>query len=449
MKKQNKIIIGVILGVAIVIISVSFFFPGVYQGLTKGTIGKAEKYRQDQMSESDILLRSEFTEDTAQLRQMITGLIYFTVFTENLSATIDSCLVSFNYQGFDKDPANTEAIRMLDDYNTFVKNNTQTLANTTRILADIFLGDTVTLSLDVEKNLRDFAIYVDRLNHKDSLLMESLAKLDHFLIRDDLLQKNQEALRNLKATRDQLLIKSIQLMALTENKSGLSNMLSYALQGNQLLGVEGLQSSAVGSHSDLGSIASMPLSFVDVVEASGNLNSSFIASSLVQAASVGSQANAKPELTGIILYDKANLNIILCSESKLEAFMGTAELNNVLQGNDLNLGVVGVLSSQSLGIVMNAGVLGQILNSQALNVFYSADQLNVIIPATELAGATAVNAALVGSDAPLQMGLCGSVQLQNLMNSSGALQGFVLLNTPFNSVGYMANSNLGVSLTSE
>jgi len=449
MKKQTKIIIGVILGIAVIIVVISFILPGGYQGLTKGTIGKAEKYRQDQMSEQDILFRSEFTKDTTQLHQMLSGLIYFTVFTENFSATIDSCLISFNYQGFDRNPENKEAIRMLEDYNNFVKNNTQTLANTTKILADIYLGDTLTLSQDVEKNLRDFAVYVDRLSQKDSLLMESLTKLDHFLIRDDILQKNQTALRNLKATRDQLLIKSIQMMALTENKSGLGNMLSYALQGNQFLGVEGLQSSAVGSHPDLGSIASMPLSFVDVVEASENLNSGFIASSLVQAASVGSQANAKPELTGIVVYDKADLNFVLCSESQLGVFMGQAGLNSVLQGQDANLGVVGVIGNQSLGVVMNAAVLGQILNSQALNVIYSADQLNEIIPATELAGATAVSASLVGSDAPLQMSLCGSPQLQNLVNSSGVLQVFAYGSSAFNSIAYMANSNLGVSLTSE
>lgn len=368
MKKQTKIIIGVILGIAVIIVVISFLLPGGYESLTKGTIGKAERYRQDQMSEKDILFRSEFTKDTSQLHQMLSGLIYFTVFTENLSNTIDSCLISFKYQGFDKDPANNEAIRMLDDYNTFLKNNTQTLANTTRILADIYLGDTVTLSQDVEKNLRDFAIYVDRLNHKDSVLMASLAKLDHFLIRDDLLQKNQAALRNLKATRDQLVIKSIQLMAMTENKSGLGNMLSYALQSNQVMGIERLQSNAVGSHSDIGAIASMPLSSVNVVEASDNLNSSFIASSLVQAASMGSQANAKPELTGLVVYDKADLSFILCSESQLGSALGAAALNNILQGQDVNLGVVGVISSQSLGVVMNIAVLGQALSSQALNV---------------------------------------------------------------------------------
>lgn len=444
MKKKTNIIIGVIVGIAVVIIVVSFFFPGVYQGLTKGTIGKAEKYRQDQMSENDILFRSEFTEDTAQLRQMISGLIYFTVFTENLSATIDSCLVSFNYQGFDKNPANKEAIRMLGDYNTFMKNNTQTLANTTRILADIFLGDTVTLSLDVEKNLRDFAIYVDRLNQKDSMLMLSMAELDHFLIRDDLLKKNQEALRNLKATRDQLLIKSVQLMAMTNNKSGLGSMLSYALQGNQFMGVEGLQSAAVGDRPELSSIASMPLSFVDVVEASGNLNSSFIASSLVQAAGMGSQANAKPELTGIVIYDKPSLSFILCSEAQLGVFLGQEGLNNILQGQDANLGVVGVVNNQSLGIVMNAAVLGQALNSQALNVFLSADQLNVIIPATELAGATTINAALVGSDAPLQMGLCGNPQLSNLVGANSALQGFSFGSTAINNVANLGNQSLGV-----
>ena len=152
MKKQNKIIIGIILGIAVVIILISFLFPSVYKGLTSGSFGKADKYRQEQMSESDIHLRSEFVQDTAKLRQMITGLIYYALFTENLSMTIDTCLTSFNLQGFDKNPANAEAIHLLTDYSSFIKNNNtlvrvglDTLNNTTERLTVILVCTLVKL----------------------------------------------------------------------------------------------------------------------------------------------------------------------------------------------------------------------------------------------------------------------------------------------------------------
>ena len=131
MKNKNKIIIGVILGVAVVIIFVSLLFPSVYKGLSSGTFGKADKYHQEQMTENDVQLRSDFTKDTARLRQMVTGLIYFALFTNNLSMTIDTCLESYKLQGFNKDPDNSRAIALLNDYNSFLKNNTRTLAATT------------------------------------------------------------------------------------------------------------------------------------------------------------------------------------------------------------------------------------------------------------------------------------------------------------------------------
>lgn len=81
-----------------------------------------------------------------------------------------------------------------------------------------------------------------------------------------------------------------------------------------------------------------------------------------------------------------------------------------------------------------------------MNVFMSSDQLNAVFPATELAGAAAVSAALVGSDAPLQMSLCGNPQLQNLVNSSSSLQVIILSKLDINSVANLGNSDLGVGI---
>jgi len=44
MKKQVKVVIGVVVAIAILILGISFFFPTVFKGLTSGTFGKAEKY---------------------------------------------------------------------------------------------------------------------------------------------------------------------------------------------------------------------------------------------------------------------------------------------------------------------------------------------------------------------------------------------------------------------
>lgn len=99
MKRQTKIIIGSVIVAAVVIIAISFMFPSVFKGITSGTFGKADKYRKTQMTEQDIMLRSELVSDTGKLRSMIQGLIYFSLFTEDLSAKMDSCVNLYKAEG--------------------------------------------------------------------------------------------------------------------------------------------------------------------------------------------------------------------------------------------------------------------------------------------------------------------------------------------------------------
>lgn len=443
MKKQNKIIIGVIIGIAAVILIVSFFFPSVYKGLTSGSFGKADKYHQEQMTQADIQLRSDFTKDTAQLRQMVTGLIYFALFTDNLSMTIDTCLVSYSLQGFDKDPANSQAINLLKDYNTFLKNNTKTLANTTRMLAGFLLQDTASGAVDVENNLRDFANYVNQVNQKDSVLMIALAKVDSYLVGNKTLQKKNEEIRNLKAIRDQLLIKSTQFMALTNNKQALGSMLSYSLQSqSQFSGIGALKVVMDGSQvvqSKIG-VVEIPAKVL-----SSNLSATFNASSSLQS-TLSSQVNSAGNLSGnvvttdgaksnlnVILYDKANLNFVVGSAENLKVVYGKENLNGILCGTDPNLGALCVFYGKNLAVTLNAGLLANLSSSPTLSAALSAATLNVIIPAKELSAVNA-NFNAIGISAPLQMGYCGSkpflsainanVGLQSCMNANGMYSGF-------------------------
>ena len=56
----------------LLMLSITFILPyscknKVNESDASGTIGKVKKYRKDQMSEGDIKLRSEFTEDPEKL----------------------------------------------------------------------------------------------------------------------------------------------------------------------------------------------------------------------------------------------------------------------------------------------------------------------------------------------------------------------------------------------
>ncbi|TRZ70002.1 MAG: hypothetical protein D4R97_08945 [Bacteroidetes bacterium] len=458
MKKQNKIIIGVIVGIAVVILLVSFFFPSAYRGLISGSFGKADKYHQEQMTEKDVQLRSDITKDTAQLRQMITGLIYFALFTDNFSMTIDTCLVSYQLQGFDKDPANTQVIAQLKDYSTFLKNNSKTLATTTRMLAAFLLQDTLSGSMDIEQNIRDFGNYVNQVNQKDSVLTVSLARLDSYLVGNKTLQKKDEEIRNLKAIRDQLVIKSTQFMALTGNKPGLGSMLNYAMQSQaQFSGIGALNRVVDGSSAALSKIGVQEIPSMQKLSAL-DLNVSFSAASALQsnlsssqvnaAGSIGGNANlaaaAKGNLNNILVYDKPNLNFVVGSVAQLNVVYGTEKMNAALSGINPNLGALGVIAAKNLSVTLNAGLLCNIASSPTLSAALSAAQLNEIIPAKELS-AVALGSGNFGSKAGLQMGLCGNSQLQGILSSNPGLQRVLSNNGALSGVSSLQSISLGLS----
>ena len=442
MKKQNKIIIGVIIGVAVVILVVSLFFPSVYKGLSSGSFGKADKYHQEQMTQADIQLRSDFTRDTAQLRQMVTGLIYFALFTDNLSMTIDTCLVSYKLQGFDKDPANTQAIAMLQDYNSFLKNNTKALAGTTRMLAGFLLRDTVDESADVDRTIRDFANYVNQVNQKDSVLMLALSKVDSYLIGNKMLQKKTDEIRNLKAIRDQLVIKSTQFMALTGNKQGLGNMINFALQSQaQYSGIGALNITVGGSRvvqSDLGIAENL----ARVNSSNVNITAGFSAAEVQ--AQVGSKVNAT-SVSSYVVYDRPNLQILyVASEEKLQAVCGVGNLQGVLVGSNPNIGILELCAKDHIGIVMSANVFGNIIQSSVFQGILSANQLNVIIPAKEISAIGIYGSSAVGSGAPLQMGFGGNTALQNLVSGNASLQKIISNAGAIQGLGDIKGIALGV-----
>jgi len=456
MKKQNKIIIGLIIAIAVVILIVSFFFPSVYKGLTSGSFGKVDKYHQEQMTENDIQLRSDLTKDTAQLRQMITGLIYFALFTDNLSMTIDTCMVSYKLQGFDKDPVNAKAICLLLDYSSFLKNNSKTLAATTRMLAGFLLQDTASGSDDVEKNIRDFANYVNQVNVKDSVLMLALARVDSYLVGNRTLQKKQDEIRNLKAIRDQLVIKSAQFMAMTGNKQGLGSMLSYAVQSQaQFNGIGALKVIMDGAAASLSSIP-LPIRAQEAISAStSNLSVAFNAAAL-QSATAGAKVSSTSALSSgvgttdaarsglnLIVYDKANLQMTLCSAGQLQVIYGSEKMNSVLQGKDPNLGCLGALQGKQLGIVLNAGLLCNALSSSTLSSVFSASLLNEIIPARDLANASGLQS-MVGSKAGLQMGLCGNQALQMVVGNNAGLQRLYSNMNAMNGISSLQSMSMGV-----
>jgi len=394
MKKQVKVIISIVVAIAILIVGISFFFPTVFKGLTSGTFGKAEKYHKQQMTEKDILLRSEFVNDTAQLRNMIQGLIYFSLFTQDLSTKIDSCVLIFKAQGLGDLAEDAKKVSILQDYSDFIKNNNRTLGTTISMLNGFYLKDTADLSQDVEKNLRDFGTYVNTLNEKDSVLSQALLSMDNFMLTNKTIQARKTEIARLKSIRDQLLVKSIQIAGILGNKEQVGSMLSYAmasqdnlnrLLGNEQLGVFMAQNKLQFVASNEG-IQSFVASNAMQANVSSDLSMMFQSNQQVGAVASKDKLN----MNGLaMVYDKPGLQFLVGDKPGLQNLVGSQEnLNAILSGTDnlQSMQVIAIFGVEKLNVVLSNYSLQNVIQAQSLGYLPASDGLNVIYLSQENLG---------------------------------------------------------------
>ncbi|MEI7500824.1 MAG: hypothetical protein WCK84_10300 [Bacteroidota bacterium] len=391
MKKQVKVIISIVVAIAILIVGISLFYPTVFSGLTSGTFGKADKYHKTQMSAKDILLRSELVGDTVKLQQMIQGLIYFTIFTQDLSNKIDSGLITFKSKGMGATSAEAAKIKVFQDYSDFIKNNNKTLSTTIRMLTCFYMKDTTDLSQDVEKNMRDFGNYVANLNQKDSILNQALVSMDNFLLTNKTMKAKTKEIASLKSIRDQLLIKGIQLSGMLQNAPLCSQLLVLAissqagydavLQGSQ--GAVGAQQQVQAVHSAQTLqrvVSSKELEMVKLESSQqiGNILQSQISAQQAVGKSGNLGVGLTNEAVAAVLYNGATLQFTNCATSQLSKVLSSQELSAVLQGSSTigSMQAVAVYSTQTLNLVLSNISLQNSLQSIGLQSSMSALQLS-------------------------------------------------------------------------
>jgi hypothetical protein len=313
------------------LIGISVNFPKPDNSDLAGTFGKAEKFHKVQMTAKDIELRSELLKDTARLRSMIQGLVYFSIFTGDVCADIDLTIVAFKAKGMGSQAGEGEIVKALQDYSDFIRNNNKTLNSTITLLSGFYLNDTANLSLDVEKNLKDFGAYVNGLNQKNMVLSQALKSIDNFMLTGKTLQTNTKEITQLKSIRDQLLIKGLQLGGLIGNKDQVSSMIECALGVANMNAVNSkgeIQASLVG----FGVILAQDLAGVVLSYSPSSLEFSVIFSQ----GQVGQAVNAAGNIPNAIgdkqilaLYGKETLNIILSNYSMSEVYNSQALTGNL------------------------------------------------------------------------------------------------------------------------
>ena len=280
------------------IVLLSVVFPDVMKGKSSGTFAKADKYQKSQMTEKDVKLRSALTADTAKLKKTLQGLIYFSVFTEDLCLRIDTCLSAFQEKGMKSDDPGFAGLMAMKDYAVFIRNNNQALGTTIGMLSGFYFGDVKDQSQDVEKNLREFGNYVKLFAQKDKVLETAIKGMDNFIVGNKILKDSKEELKKLKSIRDQLLIKGVQVGALNQDK-GLCVALFNASAEPLGLAVIDL---TTGAQSSIASNGSGSLSGITQY-----LNAGVSLNALRINATADMQAGAG------IVYDKARLQFNICN----------------------------------------------------------------------------------------------------------------------------------------
>ena len=392
MKKQVKVIIGVVVAIAILIAGISLFYPSVFKGLTSGTFGKADKYHKTQMTEKDIQLRSEFTKDTAQLKSMIQGLIYFSLFTRDLSNNIDSCVNSFQKQGMTSQSKGYANVLVLQDYSGFIKNNNKTLGTTISMLTGFYLNDQADQSVDVEKNIHDFGNYVTNLSEKDSVLEMALKSMDNFMLSDKTMKTKKAELSSLKSIRDQLLLQSVQLGGMLQDKPLCAQLLSYALSSQSALNIIILgkeQMSFIAPAARLNVIMNQDKLENIIGSKDVAFGSNLQLGNIIQAQQLGKDVNNSKQGLGnlvgsVMVYDKDNLQFFIGNKGELQKFFGSSpQITALLQGSATlgRLAGVAVFSSEGLNLYQLKIELMPVYSSQQnnLGMTLSSAQLNQIL----------------------------------------------------------------------
>lgn len=402
MKKQTKTVLGIVIAVFVVFVALILIFPSTFSGLTSGTFGKADKYRKSQMSEKDIQLRSEYTQDTVKLKEMVKGLIYFSAFTTDLTHKIDSSVLMFKEKGFNEQQKGYANLQILKDYSEFIKNSNKTLDSTILMLHGFLDPKNADQSADVEKTLRDFGTYVSNLNEKDSILELALVSMDNFMTLDKNIKTRKKEMQELKSVRDQLLLHGIQLGVLILDKPLSSNLLSYALSS------QSGPMSRVLAQENVSAIANME-SIKGILCDKDQFGSYFMGSNVnlgssndlqrIMSKDLGRQIQSKNNDLGskligsCVLYDKDDLRFVVSSAADLSVIVAGSRVSSSVQSME-NVGIVIVLSRDGINMMApayelgfyNSLPIGSAIQSTQLGRLLSADNVGSFVYGSSFVG---------------------------------------------------------------
>jgi hypothetical protein len=256
------------------------------------------------------------------------------------------------------------------------------------MLTSFLVDDSADQTFDVERNMREFGLYVNRLNEKSNVLNQALAGMDEFLIANKSLQSNLKEVVRLRTIRDQLLIQGIQMGSITGNPVQVSSLLEHILLAQDKLNTqcsrEEIQAINLynASGNDLNLIVSSNLS-LDRIFSHDDLNihaSTQVDLNVVEAATVNSGVQVivycANDLQFISASGQEDIKVVIDAASSLNSSaVRGIEVLAIAAQNNLNV----VLSKYDLQDVVSAGFTSRYNDAMPLHSLLNLLDLGIIV----------------------------------------------------------------------
>lgn len=208
MEKNKKLIISAatIIILAVILYIVSLSFPPSSEDDSKGTIGKVEKFRKNQLTAKDVLLSDDLLKDTLALKNTIGEIGQFATFSIEISVLIKGYWlpeINANWQTEE----GKEVSKNLSDFASFIDNNIEKTAATQNVLYNIYLKKEKTGTEDVGSKLANFINYVLQLMERDSVMENTINRLNNYLASTPQVKGNLgKQLKKLQSLRDKIIV---------------------------------------------------------------------------------------------------------------------------------------------------------------------------------------------------------------------------------------------------
>lgn len=195
-----------VLLMGIIMFTIPRFSGLVNNGSLSGTFVKAEKYKKQALTEKDLLLRTELSEDTVNLKNFISSLAVMHRYNTTVISQIDSVLLLLRGQPPMTNTKYSGHFIALKNYGDWLWRSDTSLIRLATLMDQLILDQAnVDPSIDIENEVLGFSRFLSALSSRDTALVCAANGIDRYINETGKANLSGESLSALQEIRDQLL----------------------------------------------------------------------------------------------------------------------------------------------------------------------------------------------------------------------------------------------------